>query len=46
MFIEKIIKHLDIEDIIINKSNYNIFLNNAKVRKNKDLEDLYKKNLV
>ena len=42
-FIENIIKYLDLEDITINKSYYNIFLNNAKVRKNKNLEDLYKK---
>jgi hypothetical protein len=42
-FVENIIKYLDLENIIIDKSNYNRFLNNAKVKKNKDIEELFKK---
>lgn len=41
-FVENIIKNLDLEDITIDKSYYNIFLNNAKVRGNKDIEEIYK----
>lgn len=41
-FIENIIKYLDLEDITINKSYYNIFFNNAKVRGYKDIEKIYK----
>ena len=44
-FVENIIKNLDLEDIQINKKYYNTFLNNAKIKKNKDSIELYTKHL-